>query len=115
MREPNLPTDPEANRERFATSRRQPHEIREGRTFHPVSIGRTESRPSCWLVGVLFRPPVVFAKDGLSCLFFLHARHVTRRHSPQLLLGLNAKYRRNEICPQQVGPEDHKHEPHENR
>jgi len=27
----NLPTDPEASRERFATSRRQPHENREGR------------------------------------------------------------------------------------
>ena len=45
----SLPTDPEASRERFATSRRQPHENREGRTFHPVSIGRRESYPSCWL------------------------------------------------------------------
>src|SRR6516165_9947384 len=45
-REPNLPTDPEANRERFATSRRQPHGNREGPTFLSVSIGRRESRPS---------------------------------------------------------------------
>jgi hypothetical protein len=75
MRQPNLPADPEASRERFATSRRQPHENREGPTFHPVSIGRTESRPSCGFVGVLFRPSVVFAKDGSSRLFFFHARH----------------------------------------
>jgi hypothetical protein len=27
---------------------------------------------------VLFRPSVVFAKDGLSRLFFLHARHADR-------------------------------------
>jgi hypothetical protein len=30
------------------------------------------------VVGVLFRPSFVFAKDGLSRLFFLHARHVDR-------------------------------------
>src|SRR5215471_5363764 len=46
MRDPNLPTDPVASRERFATSRRQPHGNREGLTFLSVSIGRRESRPS---------------------------------------------------------------------
>src|SRR5262249_49453946 len=71
----SLPTDRVASRERFATSYRQPHENREGRTFHPVSIGRRESRPSSWRRWGAFRPSVVFAKDGLSRLFFLHARH----------------------------------------
>jgi len=42
---PNLPTDPEASRERFATCH-QPHGNREGPTFHFANIGRTESRPS---------------------------------------------------------------------
>src|SRR5262249_41869314 len=72
----SLPTDPVASRERFATSRRQPHENREGRTFHPVNIGRRESRPSSSRRWVLFRPSVVFAKNRSSRLFFLHARHL---------------------------------------
>src|SRR6516225_2158002 len=42
--EPNL----KSSRERLATCC-QPRGIREGPTFLPVSIGRTESRPSCWL------------------------------------------------------------------
>jgi hypothetical protein len=45
MGEPNLPTDPEASRERFATCR---HGNREGPIFLSVSIGRRESRPSSW-------------------------------------------------------------------
>jgi hypothetical protein len=68
-REPNLPTDPEANRERFATSRRQPHGNRDGPTSLSVSIGEKAAHHPR-VVGVLFRPSVVFAKDGLSRLFF---------------------------------------------
>ena len=71
MRDPNLSTDPVASRERFATSRRQPHENREGRTFHPVSIGRRESPHHAGFVGVLFRPSIVFAEDRSSSLFML--------------------------------------------
>jgi len=67
MRELNLPTDPVASRERFATSRRQPHGNREDPTFLSVSIGRRESRPSSLRRWGAFRPSVVFAKDGLSC------------------------------------------------
>src|SRR5262249_34932630 len=52
----SLPTDRVASRERFATSYRQPHENREGRTFHPVSIGRRESRPSSWRRWGAFSP-----------------------------------------------------------
>ena len=39
----SLPTDPVDSRERFATSRRQPHGNREGPTFLSVSVGRRES------------------------------------------------------------------------
>ena len=48
MREPNLPIDPEASRERFATCP-QPSGNREGPTSLSVSIGRRESRPSSQL------------------------------------------------------------------
>ena len=44
LREPNLPTDPAASCERFATYR-QPHGNREGPTFLSVGIERRESRP----------------------------------------------------------------------
>ena len=46
--EANLSTDLESSRERFATCC-QPHGNREGPTCLSASIGRTESRPSCWL------------------------------------------------------------------
>jgi len=46
--EANLATDLESSRERLATCC-QPLGNREGPTFLSVSIGRTESRPSCWL------------------------------------------------------------------
>jgi hypothetical protein len=42
----SLPSDPVASRERFATSRGQPHGNREGPTFLSVSIRRRESRRS---------------------------------------------------------------------
>ena len=74
MREPNLPTDPEASRERFATCH-QPDGNREGSTFLSVSTGRRETPHHPGVVGMLFRPSVVFAKDRSSRLFFLHARH----------------------------------------
>jgi hypothetical protein len=65
MREPNLPTDPAASCERFATYR-QPHGNREGPTFLSVSIERRESRPSSWRRWGAFSPSVVFAKDRSS-------------------------------------------------
>ena len=68
--EANLATDLEASREQFATCC-QPHGNREGPTFLPVSIGRRESRPSCWQCWSFFSPAVVFAKDRSSRLFFL--------------------------------------------
>ena len=55
MREPNLPTDPEASRERFATCR-QPDGNREGPIFLSVSTGRRESRPSSWRRWGVFSP-----------------------------------------------------------
>jgi hypothetical protein len=63
MREPNLPTDPEASRERFATCR-QSHGNREGPTFLSVSVGRREAAHHPGVVGVLFRPSIVFAKGA---------------------------------------------------
>src|SRR5260370_39238646 len=53
----SLSTAPEASRERFATCR-QPHGNREGPTFLSAS---TAHHPG--VVGVLFLPFVVFAKD----------------------------------------------------
>ena len=48
---------------------------REAPTFLAVSIGRRESRPSCWLGWGVFSPSVVFAKDRSSRHFFVHARY----------------------------------------
>src|SRR5215472_7715138 len=51
----NLRTDLEASRERLATCC-QPYGNREGPTFLAASIGRRESRPSCWLGWGVFSP-----------------------------------------------------------
>ena len=51
----NLATDLEASRERLATCC-QPRGNREGPTCLSVSIGRRESRPSCWLRWGAFSP-----------------------------------------------------------
>ena len=69
--EANLPADLEASRERFPTCC-QPHGNREGPPCLTVSIGNQKASHHAGSVGVFFRPTVVFAKDRLSRLFFLH-------------------------------------------
>src|SRR5262249_28094253 len=62
-REPNLPTDPEANRERFATSRRQPHGNREGPIYSFCKYRKKR------------KPPIILA--WLGC-FFAHLSYSPR-------------------------------------
>jgi hypothetical protein len=52
----NLSPNLEASRERFATCRCRSHGNREGLSFHFVTIGRTESRPSWWRRWGVFSP-----------------------------------------------------------
>ena len=59
----SLPTDPEASRERFATSRRQPHENREGADFSSCKYRKKR------------KPPIMLAL--LGC-FFAHLSYSLR-------------------------------------
>ena len=76
--EANLSADPESSGERVATCC-QPRGNREAPTFLPVSIGKEKAAHHAGLVGMCFRPPVVFGKDRSSRLVFLHAR--PRKHN----------------------------------